>query len=416
MKRIQIRKFFVIVFLFVSIATLLGGTYYLGYTEGVKNPKIILVREAANIEEGKPAAVDFSSFWVVWNTLHEKYLNIDKADTASLISGAIDGMVQALNDPYSVFMSGDKARQFSQDIRGEFGGIGAEIGKRDGNIIVVSPLKGTPAEQAGLKSKDVILKVDDTSMSGMTVEEAVLKIRGERGTTVVLTILREEFKEPKEISIVRDTIQIPTLDFRMVEHGEIGGKRIAYIQLYNFYEKSFSLFYRAALEIMALRPDGIILDLRNNPGGYLSSSVNIAGLMLEPGTQVLSEETRSTAENLVLRAPGPGLLKNIPTVVLVNSGSASAAEILAGALRDQRNVPIVGSVTFGKGTVQEALPIGDSILKLTIARWVLPSGHVIESSGLVPNYEVDMGEDNNIEFGSEEDAQFQKALTLIKNL
>jgi len=416
MKKIPFGKFSVILFMFAAIAVLLGGAYYFGYTEGVKNPKTILVREAENIAQGKPAAVDFSSFWVVWNAIHEKHLNIDEADTASLISGAIDGMVEALNDPYSVFMSDSEAERFSQDISGEFGGIGAEIGKRDDNIIVVAPLKGTPAERAGLKSKDVILKVDDISTAGMTIEEAVLEIRGERGTTVVLTILREGLKEPMEISIMRDTIQIPTLDFRMLETEETGGKKIAYVQLYNFYEKSFPLFYRAALQIMVLRPDGIILDLRNNPGGYLSSSVNIAGLMLEHGTKVVAEETRSASTNIELKASGPGLLRNIPTVVLVNEGSASAAEILAGALRDQRGAPLVGSATFGKGTVQEVLPIGDSLLKITIARWVLPSGHVIESEGLVPDYEVEMDEDNDIEFGSAEDAQFQKALELIKNL
>lgn len=410
MNKLIVRRAAFVAIICVSAVALLSGAYYFGYTEGVKNPKTILVREVDNISEGKPTAVDFSPFWEVWSLIHQKYLDIGGADTESLISGAIEGMVGALKDPYTVFMPASEAQRFEQDIRGEFSGIGAEIGKKNSDIIVVAPLKGTPAERAGVKSGDVILKVDGESMVGMTVEEAVQRIRGPKGTTVILTVLREGMNGPEDISVVRDTIQIPTLDLRMLD---VNGKRVAYVQLYNFYEKSFPLFYHAALQIVVAQPDGIVLDLRNNPGGYLSSAVDIAGLMLKPGTEVVSEATRASSTDLMMKTVGPGLLREIPTVVLVNTGSASAAEILAGALRDQRNIPLIGSVTFGKGTVQEVLPVNDALLKVTIARWVLPSGHVIEKTGLAPDYEVKMDEHDSIELGSAQDVQFQKALSVL---
>ena len=272
--------------------------------------------------------------------------------------------------------------------------------------MIVAPLKNTPAERAGLRAGDKILKIDDIATYDLNVDEAVKLIRGERGTTVILTILRNGWEEPKEISIVRDIIQVPTLDW------EIKDGNILYLHLYNFYEQAPFLLYQAIVQSIFHDIQGIVLDLRDNPGGFLEASVNIAGWFLERGATVVSEEFRS-GEKEIFKASGSGLFKDMPMVVLINQGSASASEILAGALRDNRGVKLVGKKSFGKGTVQEMVELKDkSVIKITVAHWVLPQGLIIENNGLTPDYEIDLTDKDREE---KRDPQLEKAMEILKS-
>ena len=360
----------------------------------------------ANLEEGKLEAIDFSLFWDVWQAIKEKYVEADKIDNQTLFYGAVSGLLGALKDENSVFFPPTDAQKFNEDISGEFGGIGAEIGTRNNQLVIVAPLKDTPAERAGLKPLDKILKVDKTDTANSSVEEAVKLIRGQKGTTVILTILRNGWKNPQEISMVRDTIQVPTLDWEIKENN------ITYIHLYNFYEKAPFLFYQAATEIAFKNPKGIILDLRNNPGGFLDAAINLTGWFLKPGETVVTEEFRSD-EKQVFTSYGNGLFKDIPIVVLINEGSASASEILAGALRDNRSVKLIGKKSFGKGTVQEleALKDGSSV-KITVAHWRMPGGGLIEKNGLDPDYEVSLTDED---LKANRDPQLEKAMEVLKS-
>lgn len=405
MLKIFKNRYLIISISIIVVVALMGGSFYFGYQQGTKKPQTVIIRGVANLEEGKPQTIDFSLFWDAWQTIKDKYVTADKLDNQNLLYGAISGLVGALKDQNSVFMPPTDAQKFSEDISGEFGGIGAEIGTKDEQLVIVAPLKNTPAERAGLKASDKILKIDQTITNGLSVEEAVKLIRGEKGTTVVLTILRDGWDNPKEISITRDTIQTPTLDWEIKE-GDI-----AYIHLYNFYEKAPLLFYQAVAEMIFKNPKGIIIDLRDDPGGYLEAAVNLAGWFLKPGETVVSEEFRS-GEKQTLTSTGNGFLKNIPIVILINEGSASASEILAGALRDNRGVKLIGKKSFGKGTVQELIPLKDnSVIKVTIAHWLMPGGQLIEKNGLTPDYEVNLTDDD-IKAGR--DPQLDKAIEVLR--
>jgi len=405
MQKIFKNRYFIIGISVVTVVALAGGGYYFGYQQGTKKPQTVVIRGVANLEEGKLEAIDFSLFWDAWRALKEKYVEADKIDNQTLLYGAISGLFGSLKDPNSVFFPPTDAKKFNEDISGEFGGIGAEIGTRNDQLVVIAPLKNTPAERAGLRPLDKILKVDETDVANLAPEEAVKFIRGEKGTTVVLTILRNGWDKPKEISIVRDTIQIPTLDW------EIKDGNIAYIHLYNFYEKAPFLFYQAAVEIIFKNPKGIVLDLRNNPGGYLDAAIDLAGWFLKPGEIVVSEEFRSDQKQ-VFTSYGNGVFKDIPIVILINEGSASASEILAGALRDNRAVKLIGKKSFGKGTVQELEPLKDnSMIKITIAHWRMPAGQLIEKNGLDPDYEVNLTDED---LKANRDPQLEKAMEILK--
>ena len=397
------------VFVVLAIAVLSGAFYYgyqSGYQKGVENPKTVIVRGVTDLEKGKEEGIDFSVFWETWQMIKDKYVKADELDSQDLVYGAVRGLVGSLEDQNSVFMAPSDAKKFNEDIAGEFSGIGAEIGIRNDQLVIIAPLKGTPAEKAGLKPMDKILKIGDKSTDGLIVDEAVKLIRGLKGTTVILTVLRQNWDKPKEIPIIRDTIQIPTLDW------EIKDGNIAYFHLYNFYEQAPLLFYQAVVKTSLSAPKGIILDLRNNPGGYLEASVNLAGWFLEKGKIVVSEKFRS-GEKEEFKSYGSGFLKDLPIVVLVNEGSASASEILAGALRDNRGVKLIGKKSFGKGTVQELQTLKDgSMVKITVAYWLLPKGHQIEKNGLIPDYEVDLTEED---IKANKDPQLEKAMEILKN-
>jgi carboxyl-terminal processing protease len=382
-----------------------GGGYAWGLKTGRQMPKVVEVRGIANGASPSAGDADFGQFWEVWQAIKENYLLDEKVSNKEKVYGATQGLVQSLGDPYSEFFTPEEGKKFQEDVRGDFSGIGAEIGIRKGQLTVIAPLKGTPAELAGLKPGDMILSINTSSTDGIGIDEAVRMIRGPSKSTVTLNVFRENWDAPKDIAIVRDTIQVPTVEFEMKEGG------VAYIGLASFNANAGQLFAGAASKVLQNDARGILLDLRNNPGGYLDTAVNIAGWFFPRDTLVVSEAGR-TGNNEQLMTYGNGGLKDLPVVVLINQGSASASEILAGALRDNRDITLVGERSFGKGTVQEIIPLSDDAsMKLTIAHWVLPKGAVLENGGLMPDIEVKVDDDTP----AGKDPQMEKALTILQS-
>ncbi len=348
---------------------------------------------------------DFSLFWDAVNLAKEKYYNPSEVNDENILYGAIKGALGSLNDPYTVFFSPSDSQKFDEDLTGSFGGIGAEIGTQNSQLVIIAPLKDTPAEKAGLRSGDQILKINDTVTSNLTADDAVKMIRGDVGTDVKLLIMRDSWKTPKDFTITRAVINVPTLDWKMLDGN------IAYVQLYNFNANAASAFYNANLQILLKNPKGMILDLRDNPGGFLDVAQNIAGWFLKRGSPVVIEKFRGDKEQSLL-ANGNEALSRMPVVLLVNGGSASASEILSGALRDDRGIKLVGEKTFGKGSVQEIenLPDGSS-MKISIAEWLTPNGTTINKIGLTPDYQVSLT-DQNIQ--NKQDPQLDKAVEVLK--
>jgi len=394
----------------ILIFGIAGSSFFVGFDYGTEHPKNIIVREVQGIENGKDESVDFSLFWQAWEKIRSKHVEGEKAAAQDLVYGAIEGMIGALDDPNTVFFNPEDSEKFNEDISGNFGGIGAEIGIRDKKLIIVAPLKGTPAERAGLKTNDHIIKIDDTFSDNLDVFEAVKIIRGEPGTSVILLIKRESEEKTREVKIAREVITIPTVDFTM--KNDARGNKIAHVELYNFNSNTSFVFYQKMVEALQAKADGIVLDLRGNPGGYLEVAVDIAGWFLEKGEVVVIEKFKSGEEEKFF-TNGNTALKDIPVVVLMNEGSASASEILAGALRDNRGSKLVGTQSFGKGTVQQLEPLkGGSSLKITIANWLTPKGTIIEKNGLAPDFMVEFGEDD---IKNEKDPQLNKALEVLSN-
>lgn len=357
-----------------------------------------------NREEVK---VDLSLFWETWQRLEEKYIDKGKLSPQEMLYGAIAGMVKALKDPYTVFFKPEEVKRFFENVAGEFEGVGMEIGIKKGELLIISPLEGTPAFKAGLKAGDKILKIDDTFTADLSLEEAVDLIRGPKGTTVTLTIFRQEWEEPREISIVRDLIKVPSLRWELQE-GDI-----AYLKLYHFTERADFDFRKTAIEILNSPASRIILDLRNNPGGYLEVARDIAGWFLEKGKVVAIEDFGEGGEK-EYKSPGPSKLVSYPIVVLINQGSASGSEILAAALRDNRGVKLIGERSFGKGSVQEVEKLSDrSALKITVAHWLTPKGKLIEGVGLEPDIYIKMTQEDYLK---NRDPQLEKAIEVIKSL
>ena len=404
-------KTLVISGIILAALVLIGAGFYSGYGYGTDTPKNIVIKGVSNMETGNPSSgkadADFSIFWQAWDLLRSNHIKGADLKDQDLVYGAIEGLVNSAGDPHTVFFKPDDSQKFVEDIQGEFGGIGAELSVKDDYIVVVAPLEDTPASRGGIKAGDKILEIDKLPILKIDVNEVVKKIRGEIGTKVVLSVLSNGDKVPHEISLVRETIMVPTLKW------EIKNDNIAYVQLFSFNEKAPYLFYKAALAIMLGDMKGMVLDLRNDPGGYLEVAVNIAGWFFDKDVLVVSEQFRNGTETKSV-ANGSGAFKDMPIVVLVNKGSASASEILAGALRDNRNVKLIGETTFGKGTVQdmEALKDGSQI-KMTIAKWVMPSGHIIEGNGLVPDIEVKIT-DKDIE--AQKDPQLERALAEVQKM
>ncbi|MCK4474094.1 PDZ domain-containing protein [Candidatus Parcubacteria bacterium] len=354
-----------------------------------------------------PEQVDFSLFWQAWDTLQKRFVNQEEFDTQQMIYGAISGMVKSLEDPYTVFLDPDDTKRFIEDIKGSFEGVGMEIGIRKSQLTVIAPLEGTPAQKAGLRPGDKILKVDETSTIDISIDEAVDLIRGPKGTEVVLLIYREEWENTQEIPIIRQVIKIPSLKLEMLD------ENIAHLKLYQFSEKARADFRKTANEILQGPAEKIILDLRNNPGGYLEVSQDIAGWFLEQGQIVVIEDFGKAGQKEYL-SKGPSRFLDYPLVILINQGSASASEILAGAIRDNRDIKLIGEKSFGKGSVQELerLKQGSS-LKITIAKWLTPKGELIADVGLEPDVIIEMTDED---YEQERDPQLEKAIEIIKEI
>lgn len=395
--------------LFLLLVIVIGGAFYAGTRVGNKysSPAPDMPKAAssqATASEKFSDDVDFSLFWDAVRVIKSRFYDAENIKDEELLYGAIKGLFLPLDDPYSTFFEPSDAKKFHEDLNGSFGGIGAEIGIRGGQLLIIAPLKGNPAEEVGLKAGDKILKVGDKITNNLSVEESVKIIRGEPGTIVTLLILREEWKEAKEFKITRRIIQIPTLDWEMKPNG------IAYFHLYNFNANAPTLIYEKALLTFLNNTKGIIFDLRNNPGGYLEVSTNLAGWFVKRGDVIVKERFGSGEEKKIV-SNGNGAFLNLPVVVLVNGGSASASEILAGALRDNRGTKLIGEKTFGKGTVQEVEMLKNgSMVKVSIAEWLTPKGHFINKNGLEPDIEVKMT-DEDLE--KNRDPQLEKAIEIL---
>jgi carboxyl-terminal processing protease len=349
--------------------------------------------------------VDFGLYWEVWDALHEKYVDKDEINDKELFYGSIEGMVRAMGDPHSVFMDPGEAKDFQESLNEtSFEGIGAEISIRDNVLTIVSPLEGTPADKAGLRPGDKVLAIDGTSTANMSLDAAVQNIRGEKGTEVVLSISRKGFQEPKDFPITRGEIVVKSVRTEMKED-------IFVIEITNFKNDTFDLFNQAVREAVEKDPEGIVLDLRNNPGGYLQGAVEVASEWVENGNVVIEEFAGGKKEEY--EAKGVARLKDFSTVVLINKGSASASEIVAGALQDHDEALVVGEQSFGKGSVQSLQDFeNNASVKLTVAKWLTPSGDTIEGEGIEPNIEVEMTQED---YDQVRDPQLDKALNLLRS-
>lgn len=350
--------------------------------------------------------IDFELFWKTWKKVQEKYVDKDKIDNQKMVYGAIKGMVASLGDPYTIFMDPKETEEFNIDINGTFEGIGAELGIKDGILTVIAPLKDTPAEKAGLKAQDKILKIEDTLSGELTIDEAVRMIRGPKGTAVNLTILHKDESEPKEIVITRDTINIKNVELTFKDN-------IALLKISRFDNKTTEDVNEAVNQIFANAAKGLAIDLRNNPGGYLDSSIDVAGIFL-PKNSLVVIENFGNGKTEKHYSKDNSRLEKMPMTVLINEGTASAAEILAGALRDNRKIKLVGQKTFGKGSVQELLDLNsdsNSSLKITIAHWLTPSGLNINKEGIKPDIEIKMTKED---YENTQDPQLEEAIKLLK--
>jgi carboxyl-terminal processing protease len=359
-----------------------------------------------NRELGKPEAIDFSLFWDALSKIEERYVDSDKIDYQKMLYGAISGMVESLGDDYTIFMPPEKTDSFVKSVSGKdsFEGVGMELGIKEKILTVVAPIEGTPAYRAGIKAGDKILEIDGKTTEGMTTEEAVSLIRGEKGTNVVLAIVRKNVDKSLEFTLIRETIEVPVIRWEALEGN------IAYVKIYQFTANLPSKFEDIVTQLLGGNAKKIIVDLRNNPGGYLEVAVDVASWFLPENTVVVKEEFKNGETN-EYKSDGYKSLQNFEAVVLVNGGSASASEILAGALRDIKGIKLVGETTFGKGSVQTLETFrDDSSLKITVAKWLTPSGVSIADEGLKPDVEVKLAEDNA---NNGEDLQLDKAIEIL---
>ena len=392
----------------------LAATFSAGYLLGFKGyqgslaefPKVTITRELPPDKKD----LDFSLFWRVWDTINTSYFDKEKVISANMVYGEIEGMVSALGDPYTVFLPPDKNRVVQEDLLGSFDGIGIQIGFKGNQLAVIAPLPNSPSEKAGIEAGDFIVGIKDEAKGiergtvGISITDAVSAIRGPAGTIVTLTLLREGQEEPIVVDVVRESIDVPSVTLTFVGDDE----NIAQVRLLKFGGETEAEWEEAVIEILKKQSlKGIVLDLRNNPGGYLQGAVDIASEFMKTGRVVVIEERGEQKSEYVVEKIGR--FPNTPLVVLVNQGSASASEILAGALRDDKKVKLVGEKTFGKGTIQEPQQVdGGAGLHITVARWLTPSGVWVDGEGLTPDFEL---EDNG---ETDEDEQLQKAIELLQ--
>lgn len=352
-------------------------------------------------------STEFSSFWKVWQVLDEKFVDSGSTTPEDKIYGAIQGLASSYKDPYTTFFPPVETKMFKEEIAGDFGGVGMEIGVKDKQLQVIAPIKDSPAERAGVKTGDFIISINGTSTASMSTEEAVKLIRGPKGTEVEISFIPANSSKPVVRKIIRDTIKIPTIDIVNKPDG------ITVISLYSFTAKSPDLFRNALREFISSGNHKLVLDLRRNPGGYLDAAWDIASWFLPAGKTVVIEDFGGNSEPNVFRSKGYNVFNNnLQMVVLVDNGSASAAEILAGALQENGVAKLVGVKTFGKGSVQELVTITpETSLKVTVASWMTPKGHNLSHDGLEPDYKVEVTEKD---ITAKRDPQMDKALQLLR--
>ncbi len=384
----------------------IGGAFRVGYISGSRGYSIDGKTFSVVNKGSTPTEVDYGLLWEAIKIVQNKYIDSGNIDPQKILYGAIAGAISASGDEYTQFFDPTAYADFRTELQGSFSGIGAEIGEGEGGIVIVAPLEESPAEKAGLRAKDYILKINGEDTSEMTSEQAANKIRGEEGSQVTLNIFREGGTESFDVTITRQKIEIKSVK---LSYQEVSGKRIAVIKLSRFGDDTESLFNAAVADIQKNNPAGIVLDLRNDPGGYLETSVAVASEWLEKGKLIVKED-HSEKDEIIYNSDGRNGLGKFKTVVLINGGSASAAEILAGALKDNGIAQLIGEKSFGKGSVQELVPFGpnnEMAVKVTIAKWITPGGKNLNNGGLEPDIKVELTEDDA---KNDRDPQLQKAL------
>lgn len=370
---------------------------------GVGQGKIVFGPDAVYRKpvSNSPEKIDTASVQEVYKMLRQSFDG--QLDAAKLQDGMKEGLVKASGDPYTEFMNAEDSKQFDQQLSGSFEGIGAELSKDGNNIVIVSPIAGYPAEKAGLKPKDIIVQINDEDATDLTVTEAVNKIRGPKGTTVKLKMARDG--KPLDFTITRETITLPSVEHKM-EDGAVG-----VITISRYGEDTIELATKAATDLKAQGAKSIVLDLRGNPGGLLDAAVGVSSLWLDKGATVLQEK-RNNVVVKTFYANGNNILKGTPTVVLIDDGSASASEITAGALKDNKAATLIGVKSYGKGSVQEIRRLtGGGTLKVTVARWFTPSGRNIDKQGIEPDQKVEI---SDADIQAKRDTQKDAALNKLR--
>lgn len=363
-----------------------------------------------NLFNGKPVEdLNLRTFWQVRELLKDKYIHTDKMVDVKLGYGAVKGMVSALDDPYTEFMDPDETIEFNESLNNELEGIGAEMTVRNQALTVVQTLKGSPAQKAGLLPDDIVYKIDGEETGEMTLYDAINKIRGKKGTKVVLTVLREGKDKPFDLEIARDTIAVDSVTYE-----ESAEKGIWVVAINQFSDDTKMEFNKALNEIKTKNPKGIIMDLRYNGGGYLEGAVDVLSGFIKGEKQVVSIEYRDAKNNEKLKTTGLPQFPDLPLVVLVNKGTASASEIVTLAIKDLKRGVIMGTTSYGKGTVQEVDPLPDgSSLRYTIAKWYSPNGTNINGVGIVPDQMIEVKDED---FEKKFDRQMDEAVKYLKNL
>jgi len=391
--------------IWLAIASLMAISFVAGLSLSANkqdnNQQIAYSPEAQSIQN--ESSFNFNLYWEVWNRLKSDYVDKNMIKDEDMFYGSLRGLASSMDDPYTIFMDPAEAREFADDLSGTFEGIGAEVGMRNDIVTVIAPLAGMPAEKAGLRSGDKIYAIDDVSTLGLSIDQAVKKIRGPKDTEVKLTVIREGEDRPLDITITRGLIVVKSVKTKLRDDG------VFVITVSNFNDDTMDLFNTAIKEVLTKNPKGIILDLRNNPGGYLDTAIGMASAWVKEGPVVVEQFGEGRRQEYF--ANGNNRLGQFKTVILINGGSASASEIVAGALRDYHKASLVGEQSYGKGSVQSLRDLSDgSTLKVTVAKWLTPAGDFIDEKGITPEYEIKLTKED---VDNERDPQMDKALELI---